>query len=234
VHAAAYKVVERGGLVWASMGRRDQAPPMPDIESLAQPEQERVVCVHQRECNWLPAFEGGIQGLVAQDQVVTESMGELVDRSREHLAPSDRMIVMTRRRLNAAHELRDHGTVPPGVDQVFRDARAGAFLSPESQDWHVAYLENLEGSSARPGRAQRSRPCDAGQFSLSVRPAFLPVRRGPPIGPITRCVSWCLMHRAGRSISSPGWSARNSPLSSARASWPRTSRVRTVRSALSR
>jgi len=88
----------------------------------------------------------GIQGLVAQDQAVTESMGEVVDRSREHLAPSDRMITMTRRRLlNAARELRDHGTAPPGVDQpeVFRRARAGAFLAPESQDWHEAYLENL-------------------------------------------------------------------------------------------
>jgi phthalate 4,5-dioxygenase len=88
----------------------------------------------------------GIQGLVAQDQAVTESMGDVVDRSREHLAPSDRMITMTRRRLlNAARDLRDRGTVPPGVDQpeVFRRARAGAFLAPEGQDWHEAYLENL-------------------------------------------------------------------------------------------
>jgi hypothetical protein len=89
----------------------------------------------------------GIQGLVAQDQAVTESMGGIVDRGREHLAPSDRMITMTRRRLlNAARALRDHGTVPPGVDrpEVFRGARAGAFMAPEGQDWYEAYLENLE------------------------------------------------------------------------------------------
>jgi hypothetical protein len=57
------------------------------------------------------------------------------------------MITVTRRRLlNAARALRDHGTVPPGVDrpEVFRGARAGAFLAPESQDWYEAYLENLE------------------------------------------------------------------------------------------
>ena len=59
----------------------------------------------------------------AQDQAMIESMGEIVDRSLEHLAPSDRMITITRRRLlKAARELREHGTVPPGVDHpdVFR------------------------------------------------------------------------------------------------------------------
>ena len=84
---------------------------------------------------------------MAQDQAVTESMGGVVDRGREHLAPSDRMIALTRRRLlGAARALREQGTVPPGVDQpeVFRRARAGAFLAPERQDWHEAYLENLE------------------------------------------------------------------------------------------
>jgi len=309
VHAVAYKVAERGGLVWTYMGSRAEAPPLPDVEGLALPEHERVVRVHQRECNWLQALEGdidtshfsflhlgtlqpgeiasdslhrfnltdrapryhvketdwgamytayrpavdgqvyhrfshfifpfitlppdgtfadhiqagvwvpmddthtmvfsffwtkrtvslrllkdgspipgsvspmeylpngsgwhdrwrlkagrdndylidravqeggtytGIQGLVAQDQAVTESMGAVVDRSREHLAPSDHMIALTRRRLlSAARALREHGTVPPGVDQpeVFRRARAGAFLAPAGQDWHEAYLENLE------------------------------------------------------------------------------------------
>jgi phthalate 4,5-dioxygenase oxygenase subunit len=89
----------------------------------------------------------GIEGLVAQDQAVTESMGEVVDRGREHLAPSDRMITVTRRRLlNAARAWRDEAVVPPGVDQpeVFRRARSGAFFAPESQDWYEAYLENLE------------------------------------------------------------------------------------------
>ena len=89
----------------------------------------------------------GIEGLVAQDQSVTESMGDVVDRSREHLAPSDRMITLTRRLLlTTARAWRDTATVPPGVDrpEVFRRARAGAFLAPESQDWYEAYLENLQ------------------------------------------------------------------------------------------
>ena len=41
----------------------------------------------------------GIGGVFPQDSTVTVSMGEISDRTLEHLAPSDRMIVVTRRRL---------------------------------------------------------------------------------------------------------------------------------------
>ena len=41
----------------------------------------------------------GIQGIGRQDQADVECMGEIVDRSLEHLAPSDRMIAITRKRL---------------------------------------------------------------------------------------------------------------------------------------
>src|SRR6266436_5359370 len=44
----------------------------------------------------------GIWGVAPQDAAVTESMGEISDRTLENLAPSDRMIVLTRRRLVAA------------------------------------------------------------------------------------------------------------------------------------
>jgi len=89
----------------------------------------------------------GISGLATQDQAVTESMGDIVDRSFEHLAPSDRMITRTRRRLlMAVRAFKDEGVLPPGVDspQYCQGARGGAFLAPASQDWHQAYLENLD------------------------------------------------------------------------------------------
>ncbi len=73
----------------------------------------------------------------------------MVDRTWEHLAPSDRMITTTRRRLlNAANALRDHGTMPPGVEDPYasRDARAGAFVAPEGKDWYEAYTEQLNRS----------------------------------------------------------------------------------------
>jgi phthalate 4,5-dioxygenase oxygenase subunit len=59
----------------------------------------------------------GINGVFPQDSAVTESMGEISDRTLENLAPSDLMIAVTRRRLaEAVRALRDNGTVPPLVD----------------------------------------------------------------------------------------------------------------------
>jgi phthalate 4,5-dioxygenase len=88
----------------------------------------------------------GIQGIGRQDQAAVECMGEIVDRSLEHLAPSDRMITVTRRcLLKAAHELQDEKKVPATVDDsdIYRRARGGAFIAPADVDWLDAYARNL-------------------------------------------------------------------------------------------
>jgi hypothetical protein len=88
----------------------------------------------------------GINGVFPQDSAVTEGMGEISDRKLETLAPSDGMIVATRRRLlDALHALEAHGTVPPGVDnpEITTGARAGDLLAPEGKPWLVAYEEEL-------------------------------------------------------------------------------------------
>jgi phenylpropionate dioxygenase-like ring-hydroxylating dioxygenase large terminal subunit len=79
----------------------------------------------------------GIQGIHLQDQAITESEGSLYDRSAEHLASSDMMIIRVRRRLlMAARALAEQGLVPPGVDdpEVF-GARAGGVFLPREADW---------------------------------------------------------------------------------------------------
>ncbi|HTE85889.1 MAG TPA: Rieske 2Fe-2S domain-containing protein [Dehalococcoidia bacterium] len=59
----------------------------------------------------------GIPGTSIQDQAVVESMGQIYNRSHEHLGTSDMMIIRLRRLLiQAARDLREDGTVPPGVD----------------------------------------------------------------------------------------------------------------------
>jgi phenylpropionate dioxygenase-like ring-hydroxylating dioxygenase large terminal subunit len=86
----------------------------------------------------------GIAGIHTQDQAVTETMGPMYNRTLEHLASSDVMIIRTRRRLlQAAQALTQDGTVPPGVDQpeVYRQRSGGIFL-PEGTDW-VAATEDL-------------------------------------------------------------------------------------------
>jgi phthalate 4,5-dioxygenase len=88
----------------------------------------------------------GIEGVALQDQAITESMGEIVDRSLEHLAPSDRMISRTRQRmLAAARALASDGTPPPGLDdpELCRTARSGDFVAPKGLTWLDAYAEEL-------------------------------------------------------------------------------------------
>jgi len=73
-------------------------------------------------------------------------MGEITDRSLEHLAPSDRMIIVTRRRLlDAVRVLRDNGTVPPLVDdpEISGSARSGELIAPAGQPWLEAYQQTL-------------------------------------------------------------------------------------------
>jgi hypothetical protein len=79
----------------------------------------------------------GIGSIHLQDQAVTESMGPVYDRTREHLGTSDAMVIRTRRRLiDAARALRDGGTVPPGVDDpTVYAVRSGGVVLPRGADW---------------------------------------------------------------------------------------------------
>jgi len=89
----------------------------------------------------------GIQGIGRQDQAVIESMGAVVDRSFEHLAASDRMIMVTRRRLiQAARAFVEKGEVPEAVDNphLYRGARGGSFIASDKLDWTQAYEQQLE------------------------------------------------------------------------------------------
>ena len=95
----------------------------------------------------------GINGVFPQDSAVTESMGDISDRTLENLAPSDRMIVITRRRLiDAVRALQDEGTVPPGVDnpEVASSARSGDLIAPEGQPWLEAYDEQTMRQALHP------------------------------------------------------------------------------------
>jgi hypothetical protein len=85
----------------------------------------------------------GIEGILQQDQAVTESMGAIYDRTQEHLASTDAMVFRTRQRiLNALRGLSDAGTVPPGVDQPELYAqRSGGVILPRDADWIEATRE---------------------------------------------------------------------------------------------
>jgi phthalate 4,5-dioxygenase len=89
----------------------------------------------------------GLPNVPVQDGAITWSQGTIVNRSREHLATTDAMVIRVRRRLiNAAKALREHGTIPPGVDdpRVYRQ-RSGWAMLPEGTDWWEAMRPLREG-----------------------------------------------------------------------------------------
>jgi hypothetical protein len=100
--------------------------------------------------NWVSYT--GIQGIRQQDMAMTESMGVIMDRSREHLGTTDQLIIRTRRKLMAcARALRDEGVVPPGVDnpEVYHQ-RSGGIVLPRSADWWEATRSLREQFDAKP------------------------------------------------------------------------------------
>jgi nitrite reductase/ring-hydroxylating ferredoxin subunit len=93
-----------------------------------------------RELQRRDSGSGGYTGITSgymQDQMITESMGGLVDRSGERLGSSDAMIIRTRRRLlDAARLLRSSGTAPAGVDDASVYAvRSGGVELPRGVNW---------------------------------------------------------------------------------------------------
>jgi hypothetical protein len=94
----------------------------------------------------------GIDGIHAQDQAITESMGPVTDHLFEHLAPSDKMIMGTRRRLlKAARAHAKDGALPPGVDnpEIMSAVRSGDFITDAKLGWRDAYDAQMR-SAVRP------------------------------------------------------------------------------------
>lgn len=100
----------------------------------------------------------GIKGILLQDQAITESMGDIVDRSLERLAPSDQMIAQTRRcLLQAAEAYQTTDAPPPGAANpyVYALPRAGDYLAAADADWTEEYESQISklGNRVRPAKA---------------------------------------------------------------------------------
>ena len=102
-------------------------------------------------------FTGMEDSTPVQDAAMQESMGAIVDRSREHLSASDAAIICMRRRLLAAAEtLAADGTVPPGVVQPHLYAGHGAqMLVHNGKGWGEAYAALM---AVQYGEAGGSKP----------------------------------------------------------------------------
>jgi hypothetical protein len=69
-----------------------------------------------------------------QDQSLQESMGPIVDRTKETLVSTDSGIIMCRQRLmRAAKALAEQGIDPPGIDLEHQKVRSAAVVLPPDQ-----------------------------------------------------------------------------------------------------
>ena len=85
----------------------------------------------------------GIEGINTQDQAIQESMGRILDRSKENLAASDMAIVIARRMLLGAASTVSDGGDPPGVGDSYYNVRAIDAIVPNDSDWKEALADQM-------------------------------------------------------------------------------------------
>jgi phthalate 4,5-dioxygenase len=95
----------------------------------------------------------GVAGFAMQDASIQESMGPIVDRTKENLVSTDNGIIMMRHRLLRALKTMETGEAPPGIDLTHQRVRSAAVVLPPDQPFKDAAKEAL---IAKPGVAPAS------------------------------------------------------------------------------
>jgi len=96
----------------------------------------------------------GVEGIGMQDASLQESMGPIMDRTKENLVSTDNGIIMARQRLRkAALALQEKGIRPPGVDPSHQRVRSAAVILAPDKAFKDACKDEL---TVRPGVRQSS------------------------------------------------------------------------------
>jgi phthalate 4,5-dioxygenase len=85
----------------------------------------------------------GIDGINTQDRALQETMGRIVDRSKEHLGPADKAIIQLRRLLRDAVRAVAAGEAPNGTGAGYYRLRAGEKVIPNTADWRKEVAGDL-------------------------------------------------------------------------------------------
>jgi len=95
-----------------------------------------------REVQRTESFSG-IDGINAQDRALQESMGPIVDRSKEHLGPADKAIIQARKLLREAVLAVGAGKAPNGTGTSYYGLRAGEAVLRRTTDWRRELAPDL-------------------------------------------------------------------------------------------
>jgi phenylpropionate dioxygenase-like ring-hydroxylating dioxygenase large terminal subunit len=79
----------------------------------------------------------GIDGINQQDRALQESMGPIVDRSREMLGPADKAIIQARKLLIKAVKAVQNGEAPSGAGTSYYQLLAHEEVLPRDADWRA-------------------------------------------------------------------------------------------------
>jgi phenylpropionate dioxygenase-like ring-hydroxylating dioxygenase large terminal subunit len=85
----------------------------------------------------------GIDGINQQDRALQESMGPIVDRSREMLGPADKAIIQARKLLREAVKDVEAGRSPAGTGTSYYTVKAGEDVFARDADWHRALAPDI-------------------------------------------------------------------------------------------
>src|SRR5262249_49313086 len=87
----------------------------------------------------------GVHGFAMPHAPLQESMGPVVDRSKENLVSTDNGIIMARHRLiRAARDLMQKDVTPPGVDPAHQSVRSASVVLPPDQPFKDSAREALQ------------------------------------------------------------------------------------------
>ena len=85
----------------------------------------------------------GITGVNIQDRAIQESMGRIVDRTKEFLGPSDMAIVATWRSLEEVAGIALDVGDPPGIAPTYYNIRATEGVVANELDWREALMDRM-------------------------------------------------------------------------------------------
>lgn len=92
----------------------------------------------------------GVAGFSIQDASLQESMGPIQDHSREFLVPTDRAIILARRKLYRSALDLENGIEPPALDPATQRVRSAAVILDRSIDIKEWAQENLNDGLSQP------------------------------------------------------------------------------------
>ena len=104
------------------------------------PENDYLIDRDDQKVNNYTGISGGA---IPQDQAMTESMGTIYDRRKEHLGTSDKAVILMRRKLIQAAKDLAQGIEPPAVDPNldYNNFRSAEKILAAEEDWRILGTE---------------------------------------------------------------------------------------------